>query len=116
MIPKVKVEAVDVPEWGDGFFVRKWNVAQRANVFAAVREAESPAQIAQANIDVVLWSCCDADGRLRFNETDRSALEDADAWVIDRIADKARELNLPEKKSNSNPSESSNSNSPPISA
>ena len=32
MIPKIQVRPVDVPEWDFPVFVRKWSIAQRANV------------------------------------------------------------------------------------
>jgi hypothetical protein len=117
MIPGAKVLPVEVPEWDFPVYVRKWSIDQRANVFAAIRPAETPAQLARAQVDVVLWSACDERGQLLFSEADRAALEE-DAWIVDRIANAARELNMPEKKSEagSSPSASSPSNSPPISA
>lgn len=115
MIPKIQVKAVEVPEWDFPVFVRKWSIGQRANVFAAVRAAETPEQIARANVDVVINSACDQSGKLLFDEPDRATLEE-DAWVIDRIADAARALNLVEKKSDSTQSENSSSSLPPTSA
>lgn len=109
MIPKAKVKAVEVPEWDFPVHVRKWSIGQRASVFAAVREAVTPEQIARANVDVVLYSACDEAGKLLFKEEDRAALEE-DAWIVDRIADEARTFNLIEKKSD--PTSTSSANSP----
>lgn len=114
MIPKIKTAPVEDIDWPFPVFVRRWSIAQRAAVFAAVRPAETPEQIARANVDIVLHSACDQSGTLLFSESDRSALEE-DAFTVDAIAEAARALNIPEKKSRSTSSDDSSSGSPAIS-
>lgn len=92
-------ETIEVPELGETLTVRAFNVAARQAYFAPVFNAESEEARRAGTLEcdearLVAFTVVDADGKLRFAESDIPRLrEEVPATAIDRIAAVARRLN-----------------------
>lgn len=81
---------VDTPEWGGSVRVKSLTGRTRSNIEAKVQRDVSPGEI---RIDVVMNGVCDADGNLLFTDNkDRKWLQEKNASVLDRVAEKILQI------------------------
>lgn len=93
----LRIEAVDVPEWGGVVYVRNLNGKGR-DLFEGSRvKLKSDNKSVELSYDntrarLVALSACDASGVLLFTEADVLALGEKNASALDRIFDVAQRL------------------------
>lgn len=92
----VKIEQVDVPEWGGTVHVRSISAAERGLIEeAAAKFKESKGKDSFARTFTVKFASlalCDADGERLFDDKDMAQLAQKNAAAISRIAETAQRL------------------------
>lgn len=92
----VKVESVDVPEWGGSVFVRSITAAERGQIEeAAAKFKESKGKDSFARTFTVRFASlaiCDKEGKRLFEDKDIAQLQQKNAAAIARIAEAAQRL------------------------
>lgn len=93
----IKVEPVEVPEWGGTLYVRTFSGKQRdaidkfiASACDAQGKLRDPSGL---RVQVVLASACNSKGELLFVPEDAASLGDKSAAAIERIFNAAQALN-----------------------
>ncbi len=96
----IKVEAVDVPEWGVTVYVSTFNGHERATLMELREKCLKAGRISDLAAHLAVFGCCEANGQRMFTESDFDFLQTKSATALDRIAEVALRLNglLPEAK------------------
>lgn len=91
----LKLQRVDVPEWGAGsyVFVRTLRVREREELEAPMVAARGAVNIAGFRARVVIAACCDEQGHPLFTLEDATAISEKAAGAVERIAEAAMEAN-----------------------
>jgi hypothetical protein len=85
----LKVQKIDIPEWGGEVFVRVMSGSQRDALEAELRKP-TPSPMRGR---VAAYTICDEAGELLFNEKDIPALEAKSYSALDRVLVAATALN-----------------------
>lgn len=92
----VKIEAVDVPEWGGGVYVRSITAAERGQIEeAAAKFKESKGKDSFARTFTVKFAAlaiCDEEGTRLFKDDEIAQLQLKNAAAIARVAEVAQRL------------------------
>lgn len=92
----VKIEQVEVPEWGGTVFVRSLSAAERGLIEeAAAKFKESKGKDSFARTFTVKFASltiCDEDGNRLFDDKDIAALQQKNAAAVARVAEAAQKL------------------------
>lgn len=92
----VKIEQVDVPEWGGSVYVRSITAAERGQIEeAAAKFKESKGKDSFARTFTVRFASmaiCDENGNRLFDDKDIALLQQKNAAAIARIAEVAQRL------------------------
>lgn len=90
----VKVEAVEVPEWGGSVYVREFSAAVRDQFDALLSDgdADEP-DLTNVRARVIALTACDAGGKLLFTIEQAEALGAKSNGAVSRVYDAAAKLN-----------------------
>ena len=92
----VKIEKVEVPEWGGTVFVRSLSAAERGLIEeAAAKFKESKGKDSFARMFTVKFASltiCDEEGNRLFDDKDLAALQQKNAAAVARVAEAAQKL------------------------
>ena len=91
----IKIEKLEVPEWGGTIFVRGLSGTERDKFEASIIEQRGKNQtINMKNIraKLAVMSICDEKGNLLFEEADIFELAKKSAVALNRVFDKASDL------------------------
>lgn len=114
----LKVEAVEVPEWGGTVYLRNLSGKARDQFESTrFRMVNGKAEIIHANTraSLLALSICDAQGNLQMQKSDVEALGEKNGAVLDRLFDVAQHLSgmhpkdLEERTKNLSPAQNDNS-------
>lgn len=83
----VRVQAVDVPQWGGSLYVRSLAGSERAAFFAALGSDSLTAA------HMVAWCASDEKGNRLFSDADIEALSKKDGKALDTVANAALQFN-----------------------
>lgn len=99
-VKDIKIEAVDVPEWGGRVFVREFSAKGREEFDRLLVGDGDGEELDTRNIRarVVALAACDEKGRTLFTVDQAEALADKSNAAIDRVYDRAAALNKLRKK------------------
>lgn len=89
----VKLEAVEVPEWGVTLHVKTLSGAERAKLRSISDALSKSGRESEADTHLLILSACDAQGNKVFNDNDFTALNEKNASVITRVAMAALKVN-----------------------
>ena len=93
----LRIEPVDVPEWGGGTYVRMMTGAERdslENAVVAGREETGDLNLSNYRARVVMLTCCDATGCRLFDDSDLEKVGGKSAVAIGRVFKAASKLNM----------------------
>ncbi len=98
-----KIEQVDVPELGDGahVFVRQFSAADRGKLETMgvqFKEGKQYDKVPRVRFLTVALSLCDEQGSRLFTDAEIDEIGKMPASVVDRIFERAAELNALSKK------------------
>lgn len=94
MAIKPQVKAVEVPEWGDTVYVKKFSAGDRINFLKNLMDGEESA--AKNLIDMVnllLVCICDENGKNVFEQSDYDILASVENEILSRLLDEALKFN-----------------------
>lgn len=90
---KVRVERVEVPEWGDAVHLRELTAGERDLYEGASIEAKGMAKWRDVRAKLLSLSLCDEQGVRLFGDGDIQQLSTLPAGIADRLWEKALKLN-----------------------
>jgi hypothetical protein len=93
----LKIEIVDVPEWGGEVKIKEMNVRQRGEFELWVKKNEN--NLVEIRERLLVMVVVDDDGMPLFKESDVSVLQQKNAVPVDRIFEAAIKLNKLSNKS-----------------
>lgn len=91
----IKIELVDVPEWGGSVYVKEMTGAERDKYESSILEIKGDRQtvnLQNARAKLASYTICDENGNRLFTETDISALASKSATALQRIFEKGMSL------------------------
>lgn len=88
---KMKLEELDVPEWGGTIYVRRLSSGERDVFFAAIDSAKNEDSKTGVERLIVSLALCDENGKAIFSSPDE--LKDLDAIAIDNVSLVAMRIN-----------------------
>jgi len=93
-----EIEIVEVPEWNGEVGVKTMSGKERDEFDQTMYDKSGSAEgeigdIRGLKVELLIRTCCDEDGELRFDEDDKEMLSGKSARAIDRLFTKAQELN-----------------------
>jgi hypothetical protein len=99
-VKDIKIEPVDVPEWGGRVFVRQFSAKVREEFDSLLVGDGEGDELDTENLRcrVVALACCDEKGKLLFTVEQAALLAEKSNDAIDRVYDKAAALNKLRKK------------------
>jgi hypothetical protein len=89
----LKVEAVDVPEWGGRVFVRTMSAGKRDEYDASIRPDDEKLDLVNFRARLVAYTCCDAEGKLLFNVAQIVQLAQKSSLALIRVFRAAQKIN-----------------------
>lgn len=89
----LKLERVEVPEWGGDVFVRTLSGKERDQIDSFIVESKKDSSYPGFRALLCAFSICDENGTSLFTRADLEALEQKNAVVLQRIFDAALRLN-----------------------
>ncbi len=85
----IRTEPVDLPEWGEGFFVRVMTGRQRAD-FERMAQGKNPRDMRE---QAAVFCLSDKEGGAALEQLDIAWLRDKSSIMLDRVFDAAIKLN-----------------------
>jgi len=89
----IRVEALDVPEWGGRVYVKTWSGVERELFEVAVMDAGGKLARHAFRAKVAQLSLCDAGGKLLFTADQIEALHAKSSTALDRVMTAADRIN-----------------------
>lgn len=90
---KVRVERVEIPEWGDAVHMRELTAGERDLYEGQSIEAKGMAKWKDVRAKLLSLSLCDPEGVRLFGDGDISQLSALPAGIADRLWERALKLN-----------------------
>lgn len=91
---ELKREPIDIPEWGDGFYIRVMSAGERDAMEASAVDGDA-ASLLQSHwrSKLVMYTLCDDQGNRIFTDGDLDLICGMDGNLIARIAGESMALN-----------------------
>jgi len=91
-IQDIRVEKVDVPEWGGEVYVKSLSGSQRDEWENGIVVSGGKMDVRGVMVRLVIMTACDETGKPVFKRGDETWLNEKSSKALTRLADKAREL------------------------